>query len=187
MAPNHRIVAATPSDYETIRKIAHATWPNTFASILSGAQIDYMLFRMYRREAIEEQVAGGHQFLLLLEAQRGNQNANPNPFYLKARSTTFKAVGYASYELDYAPQAAKIHKLYVLPARQGRGFGRALIDKIRMVARNAEQTALRLDVNYQNKAIGMYEHLGFVKLDRCDTDIGNGYLMEDWRMEMPLP
>lgn len=186
MPPNHRILPATPGDYESIRKIAHATWPDAFKDILTGEQIDYMLYQMYRREAMEEQVANGHQFLLLVEAQRGNQNANPSPFYLKASPTRFKAVGYASYQLDYLPKTAKLHKLYVLPKRQGKGFGKALINKVAMIARNAGQEKLRLDVNYQNKAIGAYEHLGFEKIDRFDTDIGNGFLMEDWRMELAL-
>ena len=186
MHNQHRIVTATPADYETIRSIAHATWPPTFREIMTGAQLDYMLHMMYRREALEQQAAEGHVFLLFLEAQRGNQNANPNPRYLRAQPTKFKAVGYASYQLDAAPGIAKLHKIYLLPQCQGKGYGRLLINKITSIARNADRSALRLGVNYRNKAIGMYEHLGFVKYERRDLDIGNGYLMEDWLMEMPL-
>lgn len=183
---NYRIIAATPDEYETIRQIAHATWPATFADILSGAQIDYMLRMMYSREAIEAQVAAGHVFHLLVERQRGNQNANPNPHYLRATSSRFKLVGYVSHEIDYLPGVTKIHKLYVLPSAQGKGFGRAMISQVAMIARNAGQQKLRLDVNYQNKAVDFYEKLGFQKIERFDTAIGNGYLMEDWRMEKEL-
>ena len=183
---NYRIVAATPDDYETIRKIAHATWPDTFGDILTGAQIDYMLRLMYSREAIERQVADGHVFHLLVEGQRGNQNTNPSPQYLRATTTRFKPVAYVSHQLEYLPGTAKIHKLYALPAVQGRGYGRALIDKVRSVARNAGQERLRLDVNYQNAAIGFYEYLGFAKVGEHTTDIGEGYLMEDWIMETEL-
>ncbi|NJC28216.1 GNAT family N-acetyltransferase [Neolewinella antarctica] len=183
---NYRIVEATPADYDTIRKIAHATWPSTFKDILTGEQIDYMLHLMYRRQAIEQQVADGHVFLLLVEGQRGNQNANPSPQYLKGGITKFKPVGYASYQADYLPGTTKLHKVYLLPESQGKGFGKQLIDKVATIARNAGQKALRLDVNYQNKAIGVYEHVGFRKIDRHTTDIGNGFLMEDWRMELAL-
>ena len=186
MLQNYRIVKATADDFETIRRIAHTTWPPTFKDIMSGAQLDYMLHMMYRQEALEEQVATGHQFLLLLEGQRGNQNANPNPHYLKAKSTTFKPVGFASYQLDYLPDTTKLHKIYLLPSSQGKGFGRVLINKVQSIARNAGQGKLRLDVNYQNKARGMYERLGFVNVGRFDTDIGNGYLMEDYQMELEL-
>ncbi len=183
---NHRILPVTPAEYETVRQIAHATWPATFGNILSGAQIDYMLRMMYSRSALEEQVAKGHVFHLLVEGQRGNQNGNPNPAYLNTTTTRFTPVAYVSHEIDYLPGTTKIHKLYALPAVQGRGYGKALIEKVAIIARSAGQQKLRLDVNYQNEAVGFYEHLGFGKVGRFDTEIGNGYLMEDWIMEKPL-
>lgn len=183
---NYRIVPVTPAEYETIRQIAHGTWPDTFKGILTGEQIDYMLRMMYSRAAMEEQVAKGHVFHLLVEAQHGNQNANPSPGYLKANTTKFVPVAYVSHETGYLPQTTKIHKLYALPSVQGKGFGKALINHVATIARNAGQQKLRLDVNYQNKAVGFYEYLGFEKIGRFDTDIGNGFLMEDWQMEMPL-
>ncbi|MBC6995861.1 GNAT family N-acetyltransferase [Neolewinella lacunae] len=182
MSYPHRIVAATPADYPTIQQIAHLTWPDTFAGILEPAQIAYMLHHMYRTEALEAQVAAGHVFYLLLEPQ--TEAAAPD--YPPATGTAYAAVGYVSYQLDYLPGTAKIHKLYVLPSTQGKGYGKALIEHVATIATAAGQGALRLDVNYQNRAINFYEHLGFQKIDRFDTDIGNGYRMEDWRMERPL-
>lgn len=160
------IVPATPTDYPTIKAIAHRTWPDTFGDILSPAQITYMLDMMYSEAAIREQVAKGHVFHLLREEA--------------------DAIGYVSHEVDYQPGTTKIHKIYLLPETQGKGFGRALIDRVEQTARAAGQTILRLDVNYENKAIGFYEHLGFRKTERYNTDIGNGYLMEDWVMEKEL-
>ncbi|OAV43806.1 GNAT family N-acetyltransferase [Lewinella sp. 4G2] len=177
-----KIIPATPSDYAVIQRIAHATWPDTFGDILSPEQIEYMLERMYSYAAIERQVAEGHVFYLILE---NTAHAVENG-YAKGKSNKFSAVGYVSYQLNYLPATAKLHKLYVLPDRHGKGYGRALIDTVKRIAKNEGQKKLRLDVNYQNKAIGLYEHLGFVKLDRFDTDIGNGYLMEDWRLVCSL-
>ncbi len=183
---DYRIVPVTPAEFETVRQIAHATWPDTFRDILTGAQIDYMLRMMYSREAMEGQVAKGHVFHLLVASQRRNQNGNPNPDYLKATTTQFKPVAYISHEIDYLPGTTKIHKIYALPAVQGRGYGKALVQHVLNIARNTGQQKLRLDVNYQNKAVSFYEYLGFTKVGRFDTDIGKGYLMEDWIMEKPL-
>ena len=36
--------------------------------------------------------------------------------------------------------------------------------------------SLELQVNVNNKAKGFYERLGFVKREKIDLDIGNGYL-----------
>lgn len=182
-----RIVVATPDEYPLIERIARRTWPSTFGSILSPAQIDYMLERMYSPGALAEQTANGHVFLLLLAryAHRGVTLPAAAP-YAESRSTRYGPVGYLSYQLDYAPGVAKIHKLYLLPDNQGRGFGRQLLHRVERIATNAGQHQLRLDVNYRNPAVAFYERLGFRKIDRHDTDIGNGYLMEDWRMGKEL-
>lgn len=179
---DYRIVIATPGDYATIQSIAHATWPDTFGDILSPEQIDYMLNMMYSEAAIVEQIAKGHIFKLLVAAQAEAGAAS----YADGQVTRFKAVGYVSYEIDYLPGTTKIHKVYLLPETQGKGYGKALLQDVEKIARNAQQERLRLDVNYQNNAIGFYEYLGLKKIDRYNTDIGNGYLMEDWIMEKEL-
>lgn len=162
-----QIVPATPSDFPIITSIAQRTWPNTFAEILSPEQIEYMLEMMYSEAALHEQTSKkGHRFLLLKEEE--------------------EAVAYASYEIDYLPGTAKIHKLYCLPATQGKGYGKALIFAVAELVREQRQQRLRLDVNYQNKAVGFYHYLGFETVDRIDTNIGQGFLMEDYVMEMEL-
>jgi ribosomal protein S18 acetylase RimI-like enzyme len=182
---NFRIIPAASTEYETIQKIAHATWPDTFGDILSEKQIDYMLEMMYSLEAMKEQVAKGHVFYLLIEEQTGNLASTASNDLL-ATATRYEPVAYFSYQLDYQPGTTKIHKLYALPSMQGKGYGKAMIGKAEAIARDAGQQTLRLDVNYENKAVGFYEYLGFEKVGRYDTDIGHGYLMEDWIMEKTL-
>ena len=171
-----RILQANVSDVGTIERIARQTWPETFENILSAEQIEYMLDRMYRPESLQDQMQRGHIFHLLLIADETQRDE------YAGRSHRFRAVGYVSHELDEVPGATKIHKLYVLPEYHGHGLGKELIGKVESIATRAGQFALKLDVNYQNKAIGFYERLGFEKVERFDTEIGQGYLMEDWRM-----
>ena len=45
---------------------------------------------------------------------------------------------------------------------------------------------LRLDVNYRNPATGFYERMGFTKVAEHTTDIGEGFLMEDYVYEIGL-
>jgi len=184
MNPSYRILPATPAEYETIRRIAHATWPDTFGEILSREQIAYMLEMMYSVDELAKQTADGVVFKLLVEADQPGKRTERG--YIKGRVTRFTPVGYVGYQKDYLPEVTKIHKLYLLPSTQGKGYGKALIEEVAMIARNENQTKLRLDVNHQNKAIGFYERLGFEKIERCNTDIGKGYLMEDWIMEKGL-
>ena len=133
---------ATQEDLPLIHALAHEIWPPTFGDILSSSQIDYMLNMMYSIESLEMQLNGGAVFMVL------NDDEAP--------------IGYVSYQFDYLPNTTKIHKLYVLPNQQGKGCGKFMIDAVDALARDAqEQLTLRLDVYYQNKAIGFYEHLGF--------------------------
>ncbi|MBB4078857.1 ribosomal protein S18 acetylase RimI-like enzyme [Lewinella aquimaris] len=177
----YRIVPATAADFPTIERLARLIWPETFGSILSTAQIEYMLDLMYSEAALMEQVKKGHVFHLLLDAL-GDETSG----YSHHAQLRYRPVGYVSHEVNNLPGTTKIHKIYLLPGTQGRGYGRALIDKVEAIARRANQTKLRLDVNFQNPAVSFYEHLGFRKIDRFDTEIGQGYLMEDWRMEKTL-
>lgn len=154
-------------DYKIINDLAIKTWYDTYSSILSQEQLEYMLNTMYSLEAITEQIAiKGHHFLLLSEDD--------------------KYLGFASYELNYTSGTTKLHKLYVLPETQGRGAGRLLISKIENAAKNNGNDKIVLNVNRYNNAANFYLKNGFTKAGEEDINIGNGYLMEDFIMEKGL-
>ncbi|CAN5192890.1 GNAT family N-acetyltransferase [soil metagenome] len=164
------IIQATEQELPIIRDIAYQTWPTTFGEILSPAQIRYMLDMMYSLDSLKTQISEQkHVFLL-------------------AQETDSKAyLGYVSYEFDYKSQPkTKIHKIYLLPASQGKGVGRLLIDKVAELAAEHENSTVSLNVNRYNKAIQFYERMGFKVIDNETIDIGDGFLMEDFVMEKPL-
>ena len=151
-----------------IQRIAHQTWPSTFAGLLSEAQIDYMLNWMYALPMLESQVEQGHGFLVA-EAE-GN------------------AIGFAGYELNHlAGSMSKLHKLYLLPSSQGKWVGKALLLEVVKSSREAGQKSLVLNVNkYNKKAIDFYLAMGFVTIRQEVNDIGQGYVMDDDVMELSL-
>ncbi|MEO0628416.1 MAG: GNAT family N-acetyltransferase [Bacteroidota bacterium] len=158
---------ASVDDLAIVRQIAHITWPVAYGEMISHGQLTYMLDMMYSVESLRQQVEErGHIFNILHEAG--------------------EPVGFVSHEFDYLPGTTKIHKLYALPNRQGKGYGRLMVDHVSSIAGAAGQQVLRLDVNRKNVAIGFYKKLGFKVVDQVDTDIGQGYLMEDYVMERPL-
>lgn len=164
------ITEATEQDLPVIRDIAYRTWPATFGEILSPAQIDYMLNMMYGLDALRAQIEDKNHVFLLAQETDSNE-------YL----------GFISYEFDYKDQSkTKIHKIYLLPASQGKGVGRLLIDKVAVLAMERNNPSLSLNVNKYNKAIQFYERMGFATVDTETIDIGEGFLMEDYIMEKPL-
>jgi GNAT superfamily N-acetyltransferase len=164
------VTAATEHDLSIIREIAYQTWPSTFGEILSTAQIGYMLDMMYSMDALNTQVnEKNHVFLLAQESD--------SKIYL----------GFTSYEFDYKGQSkTKIHKIYLLPASQGKGVGRLLIDQVAELASAHGNDTLSLNVNKYNKAVQFYERMGFSTVDTETIDIGNGFIMDDYVMEKPM-
>ncbi|MCW4470163.1 GNAT family N-acetyltransferase [Flavobacterium sp. MFBS3-15] len=154
-------------DYNIIREIADRTWYTTYLSILSSEQLDYMLEMMYSPAAFSEQILiKNHHFLL------ASENGN--------------ILGFASYELNYYTETAKVHKLYVVPEAQGKGVGQKLLSVIEKEALKNNNDKIVLNVNRFNKAVNFYKKAGFEKAGEEDINIGNGYLMEDFIMKKEL-
>lgn len=163
-----KIITAHPQQLQVVREIALVTWPHTFGEILSPEQIGYMMNMMYSPAALQQQTEEkGHVFLL----------ADVDGIF----------GGFAAYELNYKQQpVCKLHKIYILPSMQGKQVGKALVDEVARIAREAGMQRISLNVNRENKATGFYERLGFAKTGEEDIDIGNGFFMNDAIMEMPL-
>ena len=76
-----------------------------------------------------------------------------------------QAVGCGAVELfdDYA----EVKRMYTAPTARRAGVGRALLQKLEDVTRDAGLASLRLETGvYQESAIQLYERLGF---SRCDA------------------
>lgn len=156
---------AYPADVPLIRDMAYKIWPQTYESILSKDQLDYMLGLIYNENTLKEQMQQDVEFILIYDG------VHP--------------VGFASFSL-IAPQVYKLHKIYVLPSQQGKGTGRFIIDQLEKAMKQKGATILQLNVNRYNNAKLFYEKLGFVVIREEDVDIGNGYFMNDYVMEKKL-
>ncbi len=163
--PSLFIRQATVEDIPLIRAVADEVWPATYSNILSPAQIAYMMEMMYSAEALEMQMQQGHEFLLVYGGD--------------------EAVGFASFN-KMETAIFKLQKIYVASSQQGRGTGKALLDYVvKEVIKNGG-SKLQLNVNRHNKAKGFYDRLGFVVLKEEKIDIGGGYVMDDYVMELVL-
>ncbi|MFO7445705.1 MAG: GNAT family N-acetyltransferase [Ignavibacteriaceae bacterium] len=162
------IHSAEEKDYDIINRLAHRIWPCTFGSILSKEQIDYMLEWMYSLPSIKEQVEKkGHHYILAKEDDN--------------------YIGYASFEFNYDnSDSTKVHKIYLLPETQGKGFGKQMMNYISEKALQNNNTSLLLNVNRDNPAVKFYERTGFRVIKEEDIDIGNNYFMNDYVMKKIL-
>jgi ribosomal protein S18 acetylase RimI-like enzyme len=156
---------ATVADIPLIRDLTYMVWPQTYSTILTREQIDYMLELIYSEASLQKQMNDKHYFIIVYE---GNL-----------------PVGFASYS-ETEPQIYKLHKIYVLPNQQGKGTGGFVIDHIITIIKANGAKRLQLNVNRKNKAKDFYDKLGFATIREENIDIGSGYFMNDYIMEKRL-
>lgn len=158
---------ATLADIETIKRLAHEIWWPTYLPILEPDQIEFMLADRYSAEALGKQIGNGEQTFLLLR-----DDDQPLAF-----------AAYSADEKD--PAVCRLHKLYSLPAAQGKGVGRALLNAVTERAKAAGKTTLELNVHRSNPAKGFYEKMGFVIAYEIDIPFGK-YFLNDYIMRKAL-
>jgi diamine N-acetyltransferase len=162
-----RILHATIKDIAIIRSLAEETWWATYSPILPVEQIRYMLDAIYGEQELISVISKGTQTFVILHDNNGPQ-------------------GFASYALRPDDQSiCKLHKLYVLPENHGKGYGKALIDEVKIRAMNFNARLLDLNVNRSNPAIDFYKKFGFKIIKEEDVPIGQ-YWMNDYVMRLDL-
>ena len=170
MAPADEIFfrPATIDDIPLIQDLASRIWREHYPGIITQAQIDYMLEKMYAPDVIRDEIGNkGHRYVL---AQQGRE-----------------PVGFAAYVHEPAEHAVKISKLYLLPSLHGKGIGRRMLQLVKDDALRSGARMVMLFVNRNNvKAIRAYERFGFAKAREVVTDIGGGFVMDDYQMVLPF-
>lgn len=159
---------ASEADFRPMAVIAAAAFRSNYPGFLSGEQIEYMLEHRYASQALLRQAQRGHRFLI------AHQDGLPTAFLSFALS------------IEDADEA-QIHKLYIRPDLQGHGIGRRLMETVEARVIGLGRSHLVLTVNRLNiHAINFYIRLGFLLRSAVDTDIGGGFMMNDFVMTKRL-
>ncbi len=147
---------------ETVAKLAFEIWNQHFIPIIGKAQVDYMVEKFQSKRAISEQIESGYSYYLL----RADDN-------------------YTGY-MGVCPREDELFlsKLYIRASQRGRGFGRKAIEFLEELSGEKGLSKITLTVNKNNTdAIKAYEEFGFTNLGVFVQDIGNGFVMDDYKME----
>ena len=157
-----------PEHLPEIAALADVIWHSHYPGIISPAQIDYMLARMYPVDVMRLELEDNIEWLRVL------LNSSLRGF------TSFGPTG--------AAKEFKLHKLYIHPDSHRQGLGTALLQEVETRAGNCGAAALTLNVNKRNaKAIAAYHRRGFTIRESIVADIGGGFVVDDFIMAKPLP
>ncbi|MFC1652517.1 GNAT family N-acetyltransferase [Planctomycetota bacterium] len=149
-----------------VAQAAHEIWNEHFPKVISQAQIDYMVERFQSEVALLQQIQDGMQYYLIVVGE--------------------KDAGYYAIQPQNEGRLF-LSKLYIRQAYRGQGLARATLADIEHRGRNMNRQTLWLTCNRRNtEPIAVYEHLGFKTVDTVIMDIGEGFVMDDYRMEKDI-
>ncbi|MGB6300944.1 MAG: GNAT family N-acetyltransferase [Rivularia sp. (in: cyanobacteria)] len=157
-------IVDNPQAIAQVANLAKEIWNQHYLPIIGNEQVVYMLDKFQSERAIKEQIAEGYKYYLIIDNQIENQ----------------VEVGYFSVK----DKAAKLFlsKLYVLDSFRGKGIGK---QAIKFIKSTFDNPVIQLTVNKNNfNSIAFYKKVGFKIVDDVVTDIGNGFVMDDYVMEM---
>lgn len=152
-----------------IRELAQLTseiWHEYWVEILSPEQINYMVEKFQSEEAITKQIA----------------EENYTYFYIEQDNNIAGYIGLSKKE-NYL----FLSKLYIKKDFRHQGIGTQIFEFIKDFALKNNYQRIILTVNkYNSNTIKAYNKWGFKEIDSVVTDIGNGFVMDDYIMEYSL-
>lgn len=157
----------TDAQIEAAAALACEIWHEWFPSILSKEQIDYMVEKFQSAEAMSRQIASeGYRYYLMLKG--GTR------------------IGYTAVRPD-SDGRLFLSKIYIKKEYRGNGYAKEVFEFLKDYCRENGLNAVWLTVNKHNSSsIAVYEKCGFRKIGEGVTDIGNGFVMDDYFFQLDV-
>lgn len=147
--------------------MAHTIWNQHYVPIIGQEQVDYMVDKFQSVEAISQQIDNGYEYYLLMH--------NETP------------CGYLALVSDTAEKKMMLSKIYMDAGYRGLQLGKQLMDFAVGETKKRGYKILWLTVNKHNSnTINWYKKQGFTIEKELKIDIGNGFIMDDYLMELPI-
>ena len=154
---------------DTLCRIAEKVWHLTYDPLLPQGQVEYMLDKFQSDHAVKAQMKEqGYRYYLLLCGG--------------------EAAGFVGFSPRYEGREEMfLSKVYLLPEYRGMGAVKAAFALVEQETREERLSSIRLTVNKGNDhAVEVYKHYGFAVVDKVKSDIGGGYVMDDFIMVKEL-
>ena len=161
------IPVESDDDRGRLAALADEIWHEYWPALIGAEQTDYMVERFQSLPAIERDMREhGYEYWLLRAVEGG------------------RIVGYTGGRTEPETNRYFISKIYLRAPERGRGFASQTVRFYEDLCRNRGLVSMYLTVNKHNDlAIRAYKGKGFVTIDAVETDIGGGFVMDDYIME----
>ena len=157
------------SDAAAIAVLASEIWREHYTPIIGEQQVEYMLTKFQSAKQICEDIKRNDYIYFTAEDIKSGE-----------------LIGYCATQPkeDYL----LLSKIYVRKDYRGRGVARSFLDEVTALCRwEYSFEKIRLTVNkYNDGSIAAYKKMGFEIIDSVETDIGGGFIMDDFVMELRI-
>lgn len=159
-------ICGSRQDIKEIAVLANEIWHEHFVPIIGEGQVDYMVEKFQSERAIADAVENqGYRYYMAYEGET--------------------LIGYCGVQ----PQDEELFlsKLYLRKDCRGRGISKLLLSRAVDCCREMQLPSIYLTVNKHNdNTIAIYKKMGFEVVDEAVTDIGRGYVMDDYIMRLTV-
>ena len=146
----------------SLSTIADEIWREYFPPIIGEEQVDYMLEKFLSPDALVEQINSGYEYFVF--------------------SYEYTFAGFAGIHEEDG--TLFLSKLYVHKDFRGKGIASYLFEKFIEICKMRNLNKIWLTCNRHNAhTLAVYDHWGFQTVREEATDIGNGFLMDDYILE----
>ena len=153
---------------QEVASLAREIWQEHYTPLIGAQQVAYMLDRFQSAEKIWQDISTGQ--LTYSTLVLGGQ-----------------LIGYLAARMDLAHSSCFLSKIYILDTFRGRGFARLFLDRLVDECRALAVGQIWLTVNKGNSgSIAAYQKMGFRQDEAIVTDIGDGFVMDDFVMRLDL-
>lgn len=157
---------STSKDVDQVVILARDIWTEHYSPIIGIEQVNYMLEKYQSKDSIIKQIS----------------DENYTYYFIKNDE---KVIGYFSFQIK--KRQLFLSKIYVHSKARGLGFGKLTMAFIEQLAQQHKVKIISLTVNKHNSnTIAAYYKFGFIKVGEICVDIGQGYEMDDYQMELEV-
>lgn len=175
----------TDEQITALAKVADEIWHEYWPAIIGAEQTDYMVERFQSAEAIERDIRH-HDYRYWMLKDEAGQIAG------FTGGATEKMSGDADHDAaihhsdvvdERWPRRFFISKIYLYSRERGKHYASRVIEFYEQLCRNEDLPAMYLTVNRHNElGVRAYLGRGFETVDQVATDIGRGFVMDDYIM-----
>lgn len=159
------IPAVNDAEILGVAALAEEIWHEYFPPIIGEEQVDYMVEKFQSFDALKRQIADGYEYFLI--------------------SSDYMMVGYTG--VTEKDGSLFLSKLYLLKDSRGQHLSTEVFGHLIDLAKERKLDKIWLTCNkYNSHSLDVYKHLGFEIVRDEVTDIGNGFVMDDYILEYPI-